>query len=129
LLGIEDGSTESDGVEDGLPDGSIVFVGTLLGCSFGTTDNVGNILGCKDGSIDAEGKLLFSIDGEVLKLGLMVATEEGSIVIDGVEDTGGPCDGGVVMLMDGSVLPSMGLTLGVSIGDCEYDGSELILGW
>eukprot|EP00978_Attheya_sp_CCMP212_P026635 scaffold88085_cov36-Attheya_sp.AAC.3 len=31
--------------------------------------------------------------------------------------------------MDGSVLTSVGLTLGFSAGKCETDGSELTLGW
>eukprot|EP00978_Attheya_sp_CCMP212_P032495 scaffold127299_cov31-Attheya_sp.AAC.1 len=48
---------------------------------------------------------------------------------DGRIDTTGPLVGVcVVMLTDGSVLPSMGFSLGVSIADCESDGSELTVG-
>eukprot|EP00978_Attheya_sp_CCMP212_P033958 scaffold139932_cov33-Attheya_sp.AAC.1 len=47
---------------------------------------------------------------------------------DGRIDTSGPlvgfCDGGVV-----SVLTSVGLKLGFSVGECKTDGSELTLGW
>jgi len=45
---------------------------------------------------------------------------------------GGPLvgfrDGDVVVLSDGSVLTSVGLTLGFSVGKWETDGSVLTLG-
>jgi hypothetical protein len=31
--------------------------------------------------------------------------------------------------MDGSILASVGWSLGFSVGKCETDGSELTLGW
>eukprot|EP00978_Attheya_sp_CCMP212_P046398 scaffold390585_cov47-Attheya_sp.AAC.1 len=55
MLGAEEGSTDIDGVDEGLIDGP-----------------VGNILGLKDGSIDSEGNVLGSVVGIRLKLGPML---------------------------------------------------------
>ena len=94
--------------------------------SLGESDTVGSKLPLEDGPIDDDGIWLSFVVGGILILGAMLGAETGSNDLDG--PLVGICDGGVVMLMDGAVLPSMGLTLGVLIGDCEIDGSELTVG-
>eukprot|EP00978_Attheya_sp_CCMP212_P037375 scaffold175608_cov71-Attheya_sp.AAC.1 len=89
MLGLETGSNDLDGCNEELLDGLVLSVEPSLGFSLGKTDTVGGALAINDGRIDTSGPLV------------------------------GFCDGGIVMLMDGSVLPSMGLTLGVPIGDCD----------
>jgi hypothetical protein len=120
---MEEGPIDNDGILLGFVVGGILTLGLMLGVETGCND----LDGCNE-------ELL---DGLVLSVGLSLLcslgksdTVGGALAFnDGRNDTDGPCDGGVVMLTDGSVLTSMGLTLGVSIGDCEYDGSELIVGW
>eukprot|EP00978_Attheya_sp_CCMP212_P026710 scaffold88369_cov72-Attheya_sp.AAC.6 len=85
MLAIDAGSTDIDGVEEGLIDGPILAVGTSLGCLLGDTDCVGTILG-GDVPIDSEGNSLGSVVGVRLMLGPMLDTEKGSIDIDGVDE-------------------------------------------
>jgi len=98
MLGVETGSNDLDGCNEELLDGLVLSVEPSLGLSLENTDIVGGALSLNDGCIDMSGPLV------------------------------GFCDGGVAMIMDGSVLPFMGLTLGLSIGDCKTDGSELTVG-
>jgi hypothetical protein len=95
MLGLETGSNESDGCNEGLLDWIVLSVGPPLGFLLGKDGSVGGALGLRDGRIDTSGPLV------------------------------GFCDGGVFALTDGSVLPSVGLKLGVSVGKCNTDGSEL----
>jgi hypothetical protein len=97
VLGAEIGSSDLDGCNEELRDGIVLSVELSLGFSLGKTDTVGGALALNDGCIDTSGPLV------------------------------GFWDGGVVMLTDGSVLPSLGLKLGFSVGKCKTDGSELTL--
>jgi hypothetical protein len=63
MLGAEEGSTDIDGVDEGLIDGPILAVGTSLGFWLGDSDSEGTILGLRDGPIDSEGKSLGSVVG------------------------------------------------------------------
>eukprot|EP00978_Attheya_sp_CCMP212_P006895 scaffold16096_cov64-Attheya_sp.AAC.3 len=88
-----------------------------------------------DGPIDADGIPLIFVVGEILSLGPMLDGSVGGALApsDGRIDMSGPfvglCDGGVVVLTDGSVLSSVGLKLGFSVVKYNTDGSELTLGW
>ena len=95
------------------------------------------MLGVGTGSNNLDGFNEEVLDGLVLSVGASLGfsfgktdTVGGALALnDGPIDMRGPLVGFcVVMLTDGSVLPSMGLTLGVSIGDCESDGTELRVG-
>jgi hypothetical protein len=98
MLGLETGSNDLDGCNEGLLDGLVLSVGPSLGFSLGKADSVGGALALNDGCIDTSGTLVGFIDGVV------------------------------VVLTDGSVLTSVGLTLGFSVGKWETDGSVLTLG-
>eukprot|EP00978_Attheya_sp_CCMP212_P022994 scaffold69570_cov83-Attheya_sp.AAC.2 len=97
----------------------------MLGVDVETGSN--DLDGCNEELLDG---LLLSVGpslgfsfGKTDTVGCALALNDGRI------DTSGPLVGVcVVMLTDGSVLPSMGFSLGVSIGYCESDGSELTVG-
>eukprot|EP00978_Attheya_sp_CCMP212_P001345 scaffold2821_cov47-Attheya_sp.AAC.2 len=129
VLASKDGAIDSDGNPlgsvVGLIDGPILCVGGSLEFSLGESDTVGRRLPLNDGPIDADGIPLVFIVGEILTLGPMLGLETGSNDSDGCNEG----DGGVIVLTDGAVLTLVGLTLGLSVGKCETDGSELTLGW
>eukprot|EP00978_Attheya_sp_CCMP212_P006457 scaffold14772_cov73-Attheya_sp.AAC.2 len=125
MLGAEGGSMDIDVVDEGLFDGPILCVGGSLEFSLGESDTVDSKLPLKEGPIDADGIPLIFVVGEILTLGPMLGLEPGSNDFDGCNEG----DGGVVVITDGSVLTSVGLTLGSSVGKCKTDGSELTFGW
>jgi hypothetical protein len=103
MLGLETGSNELDGCNEGLLDCLVLSVsaGPPLGFWIGEDGSVAGALGLSDGRIDTSGPLVGLCD----------------------------CGCGGVVLTDGSVLTSVGLKLSFSVGKCKTDGSELTLGW
>eukprot|EP00978_Attheya_sp_CCMP212_P006001 scaffold13490_cov69-Attheya_sp.AAC.2 len=70
MPGIDAGSTEINGVGEGLTEGPIMCVGTSLGFWLGDTDSVGIILGIRDGPVDSYSNSLGSVVGVRLKPGV-----------------------------------------------------------
>eukprot|EP00978_Attheya_sp_CCMP212_P040384 scaffold219787_cov45-Attheya_sp.AAC.3 len=63
MLGIDAGSTDNDGVDEGLIDGPLLAAGKSLGFWLVDTDSVGTVLGVRDGLIDSDGDSLGSVVG------------------------------------------------------------------
>eukprot|EP00978_Attheya_sp_CCMP212_P047602 scaffold422378_cov35-Attheya_sp.AAC.1 len=126
MLGTKKGSSDIDGLDEGLidgpllvvevdnvvRDGSVLVVRSSLGFCIGDSDTVavGNIIDFKDGAIDLDGNPLGSVVGIRLALGPMLGTEEGS------------AEG----LIDGPIL-FVGGSLEFSLGESDTVGRRLPL--
>jgi hypothetical protein len=130
MLGVDAGSTEIDGVDEGLIDGTTLAVGTALGFSLGDTESVGTILGLMDGPIDSDGNSLGSVVGVRLPLGPMLGTEKGPTDTDGDEEDEGLIDSPILVVgvcdgvLDGSILV-VGTSLGFFVAECGAVGNIL----
>eukprot|EP00978_Attheya_sp_CCMP212_P007311 scaffold16956_cov73-Attheya_sp.AAC.4 len=107
MIGTEEGSTDIDGVDEGLIDGPMLVVG--------------NILGRNDASIDSEGNVLRLFVGVRLKLGPMIIVTGARVRI--------ACISGSLVRnsrVEGMLLRSFSLrAIGVRLGLRKSDGYML----